>query len=130
MLALNSGIATYDGVVWSVTVTQQAITSMVIPLAIVLARPWELVAAETRIGRFVAPRVLQPGRGGAGGYAGWTALCLLTPVALWSVSSHGVLMLARVGDIAVGHSAFRASAASAAHDSGPSRRGRRPRLRC
>ena len=45
VLVLNSGVASYDGVVWSVTVTQQAVTSMIIPLAIALARPWDLFTA-------------------------------------------------------------------------------------
>lgn len=105
VLTLNSGIATYDGVVWSVTVTQQAMTSMVIPFLIAMARPWELVAAETRIGLFFA-RVLSRPWCMLAGYAGWTALCLLTPVARWSAEYHGVLMAVRIIDIAVGTALF------------------------
>ncbi len=120
VVVLNSGIATYDGVVWSVTVTQQAITSIVVPLGIVLARPWELVARDEGGRRHQAaqPHRLAGSVGRVLGalqarpwlmlviYAGWTALCLLTPVALWSVSGHGWLMLTRVGDIAIGAALF------------------------
>jgi hypothetical protein len=41
-----------------------------------------------------------------GSYAGWTVLSLLTPIALWSVSSHGLLMVIRTGDIAIGAALF------------------------
>ena len=107
VVALNSGSATYDGVVWSVTVTQQAVTSMVVPLLIVLARPWELFAAGSTVGRVLHYVQAHPWRV-LGGYAGWTALCLLSPVAAWSVSGHGLLMLTRVGDIVIGVALFAA----------------------
>jgi putative copper resistance protein D len=102
VVALDSGIATYDGVVWSVTVTQQALTSMVVPLAIVLARPWELIQRRgSGVGCVLDALRARPGLV-LGAYAGWTLLCLLTPLALWSVSGHGLLMVTRVGDIAIG----------------------------
>ena len=118
ILALNSGIATYDGAVWSVTVTAQSITSMLIPLAIVLARPWQLVPVSRRSGRVT----------GAVGwllarpwwvlvaYAGWTALSLLTPLALWSVTSHPVLMVTRLADIVSGTALFAVLLASGRSD--------------
>lgn len=105
VLALNSGLATYDGVVWSVTVTQQAVTSMVIPLAVVLARPWELFAEPGRVRRSIEALTARPWLVLAG-YAAWSAGCLLTPVALWSVSNHAVLMVVRIGDIMVGTALF------------------------
>lgn len=105
VLVLNSGVATYDGVVWSVTVTQQAVTSMVIPLAIVLSRPWDLFAERGLVRRHVGHLTSRPGLVLAG-YAAWSAGCLLTPVALWSVSNHAVLMTVRVGDILVGTAVF------------------------
>ena len=40
------------------------------------------------------------------GYAAWSARCLLTPLALWSVSNHAVLVVARIGDIIVGTALF------------------------
>ena len=60
VLALNSGVATYDGVVWSVLVTQQAITSMVIPLLIVLARPWLLIPRSRGVVALGPSRVREP----------------------------------------------------------------------
>ena len=41
-------------------------------------------------------------------YAGWTVAGIVTPLALWSASSHGVLMTARFTDIAVGTLLFAA----------------------
>ena len=105
VLALNSGVATYDGVVWSVTVTQQAITSMFIPLAIVLARPWELFAEHGVVHRTIDGLSARPWAVLAV-YAIWSAACLLTPIALWSVSNHAVLMATRVGDIVIGTALF------------------------
>jgi putative copper export protein len=105
VVALNSGIATYDGVVWSVTVTQQAITSTIVPLAVVLARPWELVRRTGAVERVLGAVRAHPWLV-LGSYAGWTALALLTPVALWSVSSHGLLMATRTGDIVIGAALF------------------------
>jgi putative copper resistance protein D len=119
VVALNSGVATYDGVVWSVTVTQQAITSMVVPLAIVLARPWELFAPGIRSGRPPIPPIARrPALGRVvdaarvhpwlvlGGFVVWTLVGLLSPLALWSVTHHGLLMLTRVGDIVIGAALF------------------------
>jgi putative copper export protein len=106
VLVLNSGVASYDGVVWSVTVIQQAITSMTIPLAIAAARPWELSTAPV-LDRIVDGLRARPWPVLAG-YAAWTAACLLTPVALWSVSSHAVLMIVRIADIVVGTALFTA----------------------
>jgi putative copper resistance protein D len=105
VVALNSGIATYDGVVWSVTVTQQAITSMIVPLGVVLARPWELVGRTGTVGRVLGAVRAHPLLV-LGSYAGWTVLSLLTPIALWSVSSHGLLMVIRTGDIVIGAALF------------------------
>jgi putative copper resistance protein D len=121
VVALNSGVATYDGVVWSVTVTQQAITSMVVPLAIVLARPWELIAPGIRSGRLpISPaarrtvptlgRLVEAARTHPllvlAGFVVWTLIGLLSPLALWSVTHHGLLMLFRVSDIVIGTALF------------------------
>ena len=100
VVVLNSGVASYVTAVWSVTVTQQAVTSMLIPLAIVLARPGQLVGTRWR-GDAHRTLAAHPGLVLAA-YLGWTAAVLLTPVALWSVSNHAVLMVSRLGDIAVG----------------------------
>jgi hypothetical protein len=40
------------------------------------------------------------------GYLAWSAAVMMTPVALWSVSNHAVLMVTRLGDIAVGTALF------------------------
>lgn len=111
VLALNSGVATYDGVVWSVAVTQQAVTSMVIPLAVVLARPWELFTDRGDGRRRLNSPVRRWDLSARpwlvfAGYAVWSAGCLLTPVALWSVSNHAVLMTVKIGDIVVGTAFF------------------------
>ncbi len=93
VVALNSGIATYDGVVWSVTVTQQAITSMFVPLAVVLARPWELVRRTGTVGRLLGAVRAHPWLV-LGSYAGWTVLCLVDParpvvgVRTWAADGH------------------------------------------
>jgi len=108
VLVLNSGLGTYDGAVWSVTVTQQALTSMVIPLAIVLARPWELFGRQgSAIQRGAHALAAHPGWVLIG-YLVWSGAVLLSPVALWSVSNHAVLTLTRLGDIAVGTVLFSA----------------------
>jgi putative copper resistance protein D len=106
VLVLNSGVASYVNAVWSVTVTQQAMTSMVIPLAITLARPWELCQRSgSTIRRGMAGMTARPGLVIAG-YLAWSAVVLLTPVALWSVSNHALLMFTRLGDVAVGVALF------------------------
>jgi hypothetical protein len=106
VFVLDSGVAGYANAVWSVTVTQQAVTSMLIPLAIASARPWELFespATSRLLGRLTA----HPGSVLVLSL-GWSAAALLTPVALWSVSSHAVLVATRLGDIAVGTALFAA----------------------
>ena len=105
-----SGIATYDAAVWSVAVAQQAITSMLIPLTIVLSRPWLLLhrgVTGSAAGRWLAALVRR-------GWlvlaisAGWTALVLFTPVALPALWNHAALLTVRFGDIAVGTIMFAA----------------------
>ncbi|MET0966367.1 MAG: cytochrome c oxidase assembly protein, partial [Nakamurella sp.] len=123
VLAFNSGVASYVNAVWSVTVTQQAMTSMVIPLAITLARPWELFqGASSTVRRGLAGVTARPGLVLAV-YLVWSAVVLLTPVALWSVSNHALLMVTRLGDVAVGVALFAVllpfrAAASTDHSAG------------